>query len=321
MKVFIGLKVSLSQAYMIALMDSYQPKVVLSFADQNQLLGLYQLYRDEVLVISVQNAVRHPHQFLRLAQAPHFFALGSDARRNFDKYQIPYKQCLASGSLPLGIFCSRNSINKCPGKLVFVSSYRFGFDHTNPDQAVDEYTSAQERAHSLVFRHALRYAKQSNRVLTVIAKGKVRYEGQHFAEEKAYFERLAGENEFTLSSTVKDTFNSYHQVLTAEFIIGLDSTLLYEAFSVGARVLFCWGADQYLIENAGDLIERLPKPVLLESSDYADFFEKADFARGLSDQAYKSMIAAGQSEYVNSSQYFPVHEKLKQEINAHLGRA
>ena len=105
MKVVMGLKVSLSQAYMIALMDSYQPQVVLSFADQNQLLGLYQRYRDEVLVISVQNAVRHPHEFLRGVQTPHYFALGRDARRSFDRHQIPYKRCFASGSLPLGIFC------------------------------------------------------------------------------------------------------------------------------------------------------------------------------------------------------------------------
>ena len=320
MKVVMGLKVSLSQAYMIALMDSYQPQVVLSFADQNQLLGLYQRYRDEVLVISVQNAVRHPHEFLRGVQAPHYFALGGDACRSFDRYQIPYKRCFASGSLPLGIFCSRNSITKCPGKLVFVSSYRRGFDHTNRDQAVDEYSSAQGRAHSLVFKHALRYAEESNMDLTVIAKGKVRYEGEYLAEEKAYFERLAGENEFTLSSTVKDTFNSYHHALTAEFVIGLDSTLLYEAFSVGARVLFCWGADQYLLENAKSLTEHLPKPVLLETSNYTEFFEKVNFARGLTDQAYKSMIARGQSEYVNSAQRYPVHEQLKREINAHLGQ-
>ena len=157
--------------------------------------------------------------------------------------------------------------------------------------------------------------------LTVIAKGKVRYEGEHFAEEKAYFERLAGEKKFTLSSTVKDTFTSYHHALTAEFVIGLDSTLLYEAFSVGARVLFCWGADQYLLENSRSLTEHLPKPVLLEGSKYAEFFKKVNFARDLSDQAYKSMIARGQSEYVNSAQRYPVHEQLKREINAHLGQA
>jgi surface carbohydrate biosynthesis protein len=203
---------------------------------------------------------------------------------------------------------------------VFVSSYRLAFDHINRDQAVNEYTSAQERAHSLAFKHALRYAEESNMDLTVIAKGKVRYDGEHFAEEKAYFERLAGENEFTLSSTVKDTFNSYHHALTAEFVIGLDSTLLYEAFSVGGKALFCWGADQYLLENAKSLTEHLPKPVLLESINYAEFFEKVNFARGLSDQAYKNMIAKGQSEYVNSAQRYPVHEQLKHEINAHLGQ-
>jgi len=320
-KVFGETRLGFMRSYIISLIDIHQPKVVLSFSDTNSILGFYQTYRNNVLVISVQNAMRFPYEFIPVLRAPHYFALGKTARKSFDEYRIPYKRCEASGSLPLSIFCSRSSITRCPGKLVFVSNYRIRFDQSHQNNKADEYLNAQARGHSLAFKHALRYAEEFNRELTVIAKGKVRYDGEHFAEEKAYFDRLAGDSVFTLSSTVKDTLSSYHHALTAEFIIGLDSTLLYEAFSVGARVLFCWGADRYLLKKAEILTEHLPEAVLLKGGGYDEFSKKINFLRGLTDEEYNGLIEDARSEYVSSTEYFPVHEKLKHEITAHLGRA
>ncbi len=323
MRAVIRLGVGFRQAYMIAMVDSHRPKVILSFADGSEFLGLYQNYRDEVLVISIQNAVRHPHEFRRLRRAPNYFALGKDALRSFHQYQIPYKRCVSSGSLPLGIFCSKNPIIKDAGKLVFVSSYRLSFDHQEREREREEnmYTKAQATVHSLIFRHALRYAVDSEMELVVLAKGKVRFEGEHFHEEREYFNQLSGGKSFTLSSTVKDTLGSYRQALTAEFIIGLDSTLLYEVFSVGAKVLFCWGADEYLLNRAQSLTEHLPTQVLLEDNDYDAFADKVDFLRNLSDPSYSRMIAQAQSEYVDTKQDRPLHETLKQEIQDHLDLA
>ena len=318
MRAVIRLGVGFRQAYMIAMVDSHRPKVILSFADGSEFLGLYQNYRDEVLVISIQNAVRHPHEFRRLRRAPNYIALGKDALRSFHQYQIPYKRCVSSGSLPLGIFCSKNPIVKDAGKLVFVSSYRLSFDHLEGEPGENMYTKAQARAHSRIFRHALRYAVDSEMELVVLAKGKVRFEGEHFHEEREYFNQLSGGKSFTLSSTVKDTLGSYRQALTAEFIIGLDSTLLYEVFSVGAKVLFCWGADEYLLNHAQSLTEHLPTQVLLEDNNYDAFAEKVDFLRNLSEQSYSSIIAKARSEYVDTKQDRPLHETLKQEIQDHL---
>ena len=180
------------------------------------------------------------------------------------------------------------------------------------------YTKAQARAHSRIFRHALRYAVDSEMELVVVAKGKVRLEGEHFHEEKQYFDQLSGGQSFTLSSTVKDTLGSYRQALTAELIVGLDSTLLYEAFSVGAKVLFCWGADEYLLKCAQSLTEHLPTQVLLEDINYDAFAEKANVLRNLSEPSYNRIIAQAQSEYVDTKQDRPLHERLKQEIQDHL---
>ncbi len=318
MRAVIRLGVGFRQAYMIAMVDSHRPKVILSFADQSELLGLYQDYRHEVLVISIQNAVRHPHEFRRLTRVPNYFALGKDARRSFHQYQIPYKRCVSSGSLPLGIFCSKNPIAREAGKLVFVSSYRLIFDHLEGESGENMYAKAQARAHSRIFRHALRYALDSEMELVVVAKGKVRFKGEHFHEEKQYFDQLSGGKSFTLSSTVKDTLGSYRQALTGEFIVGLDSTLLYEVFSVGAKVLFCWGADEYLLNRAQSLTEYLPTQVLLEDINYDAFAEKADVLRNLSEPSYSRMIAQAQYEYVDTKQDRPLHETLKQEIQDHL---
>ena len=92
-------------------------------------------------------------------------------------------------------------------------------------------------------------------------------------------------------------------------------------FSVGAKVLFCWGADEYLLNRAQSLTEHLPTQVLLEDNDYDAFADKVDFLRNLSEKSYRSMIAQAQSEYVDTKQDCPLHEILKQEIQDHLDLA
>ncbi len=311
-------KLGVSQAYTLALIDSFHPKVVLSFADLHSALGFYQLYRRDALVIAIQNAIRYPEEFSPLVRAPHYFAIGNTAKRSFDVQGIPFQTCIPAGSLALGIYCSRNTVTRKQGKLVFISSYRVVFERPSVKGESEPYTQAQARAHEIAFNHTLRYAEESDSALTVIAKGKVRYAGEHFAEEKSYFDRLANGREYTLSSTVKDTYNSYQQALTAEFIFSLDSTLAYEGFSVGARILFCWGVDGYLSRRYEDFARYLPRAALLDSADYDEFSTKVNFLRGLNNESYDELTKGCRSEYVACLDEYPVHERIKREITTRL---
>jgi len=307
------------KAYYFCLIDSYSPKVVLSYADTNNISGAYQRYRKSTLVISIQNALRRPRSFLALEEAPHYYALGKTACRAFSEYQISHKRCEIGGSLALGIFCAERAVTRTANHLVFVSSYRVAFDRSDPRAPTNRYTLAQAKAHKKLFKYSLRYAEESRTNLTVLAKGKVSRKGQHFREEKLYFERLANGKQYVLTSTKKDSVDAYHHALSAEFIVGLDSTLLYEAFSFGSKVLFGWGADQHLFESSKSLTVYLPQFVLLESDSYDEFSRKLNYLRALHDDDFRAMTDSSRSEYVATNKDDPAHEKISRKIKDHIG--
>ena len=310
-------RLGLRSSYFIALIDAYQPKAVLSFVDTHSALGRYQRYRPEIPTISVQNALRYPHEMFTEAM-PTYYALGRTAKKFLDQEKITYKHCLAAGSLPLGIFLSKNRIKKEADKITFISSYRVAFEEISPEEKNGGYVCALARTHKQAFLHALRYSEERKFRLTVIAKGKVRYEGEHFLEEKQYFDGLSLGRPYTLSSTVKDTYNSYHHALAAQLVIAVDSTLAYEAFSAGARVLFCWGADYDLLNYSRFFLEALPDAILLKSSDYHEFVCKVDSLLNMSDESYDALTKGCRSEYVTYDANCPVHERIKQEVSKEL---
>ena len=245
LKLLTKSRFGLRQSYIVALIDEYKPKVVLSFADSNTVLGKYQDCRPNVLVLSVQNALRYPDEVRDIKLVPNYFCLGESTRNLFVKEGVPSKSIVAMGSLALGIFLSDQTIVKERNKysLVFVSSYRVSFEEKLPNGLHNRGVS---EAHKLVFLHLLRYAEEKGIELCVIAKGKVRLEGEHFDREKNYFENLAQGRQFQFSSTVKDTYKSYQIAYGAKLLVTVDSTLGYEALSMGKKVLFGWGVNSVL---------------------------------------------------------------------------
>ena len=71
-------KFSPRQAYFSALIDEYKPRVVITFVDSNNsVLGLYAQHRSDVLVISIQNAIRSELSITKQGGlVPMYFGLG-----------------------------------------------------------------------------------------------------------------------------------------------------------------------------------------------------------------------------------------------------
>ena len=88
------------QSYIVALIDEYKPKVVLSFADSNSVLGRYQGCRPDVLVLSIQNALRYPNEVSDIGLVPNYFCRGASTRNSFVNGGVPSKSIVSVGSLP-----------------------------------------------------------------------------------------------------------------------------------------------------------------------------------------------------------------------------
>jgi surface carbohydrate biosynthesis protein len=307
-------KSQIRSAYLMACIEQYSPRVVISFTDNSPVMGMYGNLRPHVLVISVQNAIRSLRSVkTQIRRAPIYASLGSATKELFSQAKIDYQEIRPVGSLPLGIFLCSNKNRTDARQIAFVSSFRASYlSSTEP------FETSQRLAHIRCFQWLLNYCREKNLLLTVIAKGKVRNEGEHFTVEKEFFHRLANGIPFHFESAVKDSWKPYQIALNCEMLVVIDSTLGYEALSVGKRVLFGWHLHEHLAKVGEFFTRYLPSELLLEGATDTELSDQADFIRGLDECQYEDLIAASKSIYVKQSESSPPHEKLKCRIVEHL---
>ena len=310
---YVRRKLSLRQAYFSALIDEFKPRAVITFIDNNTVLGRYAELRSDVLVISIQNAFRSEATIVK--QAALYYSLGDVTKELFLEAKTSFQRIESVGSLLLGLYLAENVVGQEDYDFVFVSSYRESLKNENY-----EYGRSLLDAHRAVFTHLLRYAKVHRKKILVLAKGKVAKEGEHFAEEKEFYQELALGSEFTLVSTVKDTFKSYRTTLNANLVITINSTLAYEVLSVGRKTLFGWvsNTDLESHKEAIRYTKYLPESLVLNNDSYEEFQEKVTALIDLRPEDYESVIEEYKSKCVNQDINNPPHLVIEREIRKHI---
>jgi len=307
---------SLRQAYFSALIDEFKPRAVITFVDNNSVLGAYAELRSNVLVISIQNAVRSEVTIEKqIGRAPLYFSLGDITKEIFLETNSSYQRIESVGSMLLGLYLAENVFDGEDYDFVFVSSYRESWKNDNYG-----YVRAILDAHRTVFTHLLRYAKVHRKKIVVLSKGKVAKEGEHFAEEKEFYYQLAKGAEFSIVSTVKDTFKSYKTALNANLVIAIDSTLAYEVFSVGRKTIFGWVSNTYLESHkvAVRYTKHLPESLVLNNDSYDEFHEKVTALINLRPEDYEIIIEESKSKCVNQDINNPPHLVIEREMRRHI---
>ena len=310
---YVRRKLSLRQAYFSALIDEFKPRAVLTFIDNNTVLGRYAELRSDVLVIAIQNAVRSEATIAK--QVALYYSLGDVTKEIFLETNSSFQRIESVGSMLLGLYLAENVFGRDDYDIVFVSSYRESWKNDRY-----EYGRALLDAHQTVFAHLLRYAKAHRKKLVVLAKGKVAKEGEHYAEEKEFYHQLAKGAEFTIVSTVKDTFKSYRTALNANLVIAIDSTLAYEVLSVGRKTIFGWVSNTYLKSHkvAVRYTKHLPESLVLNNDSYDEFHEKVTALIKLRPEDYEIIIEKSKSKCVNQDINNPPHLVIEREMRRHI---
>ena len=313
---YVRHKLSPRQAYFSALIDEFKPRVVISFVDNNTVLGTYAELRSDVLVISIQNGIRTEAAILKqVGRAPLYFSLGGITKEIFEETNVRYQRIEPVGSMLLGLYLPENMFGQEEYDLVFVSSYRATWDVQNND-----YHKALLDAHQTIFSHLINFAKAHKKKIVVLAKGKVLNEGEHIAEEDKFYRKLANGADYTLISTVKGTFTSYRTVLNANLVISIDSTLAYEILSVGRKAIFCWISNARLksYKVAVRYTQYLPESLVLNSETYDEFHRKVAALIDLPPEDYEVTIEQHKSKCVNQDINYPPHSVIEREIRRHI---
>ena len=156
---------------LLAFVDYYQPKLILSLADNNKLLLKYASLSWSRPVYLVQNAIRRnyraPFKFSRL---PTYLVLGRVEEQRIEKRQILFDNVLPIGSIALDCALREfQASHHSPADLGFISSYRPPNQPQDYDAALD---AAIFNAHESLFLLAYRYALEHMIKLRVIIKAR-----------------------------------------------------------------------------------------------------------------------------------------------------
>jgi len=301
-----------------SIIEILKPKSIVTFTDNSSMIGQISLIFPSLLVLSVQNGVRTlPDDFVSHKSKfyiPIYFSFGKYEKNLITYLNVPYIEIYEVGSLKLGLFLSKDYQNGNNG-ICFISQYR------------DSFLNSEDK----ISRDCLLRMEGIYRNLVVYSDSNIINVAMHFGEESLYYEK---EKEFylNLSRTTNligneaSSFSSYKIAFSSSIIVAMDSTLAFEMFGCGKRVLFCDFAKDKLYTNRKGvdfLFDNLPKEVILETFDKAEMDSKINTLLSMSDAEYLTLTKKSRNYFIKQSKEFPheiISTYIENNINKELGK-
>ena len=281
---------------LLTFVDYYQPKLILSLADNNKLLLEFSDIRSSPPIFLIQNAIRrHYRAPFNYSRIPTYLVFGEVEKERIEKRGVQFDDVLAIGSIALDCALKEFEFsNYPPATLGFISSYRPSNQPQDYDVDLDKTIFD---AHEALFLLAFRYACENEITLRVIIKAK---DKTQIDNEMTYFETLAGGTTLVdFCSVVRDSlydneWDNYFAVLSTDLIVCGHSTLGFEAVSAGRKVLFGSSARLGFLKHLGidDYFEQLPEQLKLMDESIVDFRSKISTLRSIPCQQYLALTAS-----------------------------
>ncbi len=226
-----------------------KPKLIITFLDNYDII--YKLKAKNSKKIVVQNSYRYGSNILNFKSKEidknsidHFFVYN----KNIGNFINKHLNCKIHpvGSFLLNSLDFDTQVN-VKYKYLYVSAYRRVDSNNNKISSYTSYIKFQEQEKKLV-KLLSQYLFQTNQTLNILGGNKYLYD-----EEYKYFKDILKENKnWNFIKPEKRHYSfPYRCVNSAEIILGIDSSLLYESIALGKKTIFfnCRVLDKYLDEN------------------------------------------------------------------------
>ena len=285
-----------------SIIDVLEPKVIISFIDNAPKMGKIQSTFPDKLVISVQNGLRTKlHKFP--ASVPCLYGFGYYEKLLLSDIGSSIKEYKAVGSLRFGIFFEKQNamvINKYD--VCYISQFSY---HS------DAFSVHLERKY---FDRLINICLENKYSLSVALRFSENNTG--YSLELEHFHKLDLNNYAVYVHNNAREFSSYALGLSSSVIASFSSTLAYELFGAGKKVLFLGSGSQELIKHHGteDIFSRMPDEVRLDNLSEKCIKNKLSELMVMSETKYLSAIRDAQMYYMNSKKGHP-HKIIKKRIS------
>jgi surface carbohydrate biosynthesis protein len=306
-----------SQIWLSALLAEINPKLIFTCADNNILLARYALENPDIQVIFLQNALRDTigsiHKSIRL---PVYLSLGNIEAKIFKSIGVQCREYRPTGSVKLGLAVAKyNESNEPPFDLCFVSHYR-------PElffEGASLLFKKIEQCQRMLFKHLVHYASTNNLSLIVICKTRELYLQDR---ERKYFTSISQSTpfEFIRSDKGEHEFDSYLKGLASGLIVHPASTLGFELFSVGKKVLFGASAHASLVNDWGisHYFDVLPDLVKLQIDSSDTFNQACDRIRQMPISEYQDITRSPARDIISMPEGEYPHDTVCRLISGYL---
>ena len=308
-----------SMLWLSCLFEEINPKIIFTCADNNLPVSQYALDHPLVQVIFLQNALRDTIGSMpNGTYLPTYLSLGCIEAEIFKSIGVRYRSYLPVGSVKLGLALAKHleSDNRS-FDICFISHYR-------PELLSNESSDLirrVEKSHRCLFTNLMTYA--SVRDLTVVVASKTR-ETDLQDTEYEYFSSLAKGTHFEFIRGDKNTneFATYLVALSSSLIVHPASTLGFEMFAAGKKVLFGASQQSDLIYRWGinHYFDALPKFVKLSSSSEQEFVECCDYIRQMPNSDYQNITVKSARKIVAMPEHEYPHEMVRRLLTEYLAR-
>jgi len=272
------------------------PKLVLTYIDNSIYFHLTKAFCPNIVFVAVQNGGRHAWCATRYKfngcikyNVDHYFCFGRYVRDNFMSHNHSIGSYHVVGSLLSSIFDSQTecSISKQEERYQICLISQWAAHLTDAAAPPKDWPSFPVVS-DLLARYIDRYCQEKNASVCVALR-------TTDIREREYFSRRISVPVVFSSSSNRMDFSSYEAANRSAVVIGMNSTLITEMFSMKKRVMFFnpFG-DQWLLTTKNIGLWSLV------SADYCDFKERLDVLSVISDQDYLD-LALGE---INHNCYF-----------------
>ena len=285
-----------------------KPRAVLTFIDNNRFMGVLQTIFPEIYFVSIQQGIRfNDSNFVSRGKYftfPHYFGFGAHEFDMMKSKNASVKNYYSKGSFKMGVFLSNlytplvesNNIKT----ICLISQYK-GYCSDLTDLSIAKFVSTLEKICSFLSE----FSQNNNNVnITIAMRSQINSENYEY-ELKFYEDIFGSDAEYFAND--KLNMSSYQLGMDADLIVGFHSTLLFELFGVGKKLLFCGSASSELSGTWNDQgqFKLLPNEVLLNQWSYEEFKEKAYALLEMSSRSFLDKTKEPKKHYMNFGDEYP----------------
>ena len=314
----LGVRGRLRAAYFIALLEKISPTIVISNNDGSEIIRAIALNHHTIFVAVIQLALRERFRNSKITTLPTYFSFGRAEEKIFSSSQLKCHDIRPVGSLRNSIYLATNQAQKndqeVSPRLVFISQWKRGLCE-NPESNLFK---AWNEGHRKTFQSVHRYAKENSIKLDVVLRNTFDHV-DNMEQQRKYFFEAAQTTEINFFSSKNDELASYRPTYEGDIIVHFLSTLGFEVFGYGKKVLCCigLGGGKPFIEEYGvqELIEELPSEVLLSENKEDLVNDMINRLIDMPNLTYETLTKNARNYYMSVEENQKTHERIQFDLS------